>query len=44
MVFDLVGEGCGEAYAAGSGTALGSGESIIDPAEVQHPVQRLKGD
>ena len=44
MVLDLLGEGGGEEYAAGSGTALGSGESIVNPTEFQCPVKRLEGD
>ena len=44
VVFDLLRELCGGEYAAGSGTALGSGESILNPPEFQHPAKRLEGD
>ena len=33
MVLNLLGEGGGEEYAAGSGTTLGSGESIVNPSQ-----------
>ena len=44
MVLDLLGEGGGEEYAAGSGMAFGSGGSIEIPAEFKCPAKRLERD